>query len=32
LGVASTKPGPFKEFYAALLTKGMRPEMGAHQI
>ena len=25
--VASTKPGPFEEFYAALLTKGMRPEM-----
>jgi transposase len=25
--VASTKPGPFKEFYAALLVKGMRPEM-----
>ena len=25
--IASTKPGPFQEFYAALLTKGMRPEM-----
>ena len=25
--VASTKPGPFAEFYAALLGKGMRPEM-----
>lgn len=25
--VASTKPGPFEEFYAALLNKGMRPEM-----
>jgi hypothetical protein len=25
--VASTKPGPFAEFYAALLAKGMRPEM-----
>jgi transposase len=25
--VASTKPGPFEEFYAALLSKGMRPEM-----
>src|ERR1700726_3862899 len=25
--VASTKPGPFEEFYAALLAKGMRPEM-----
>jgi transposase len=25
--IASTKPGPFEEFYAALLTKGMRPEM-----
>jgi transposase len=25
--VASTKAGPFEEFYAALLTKGMRPEM-----
>jgi transposase len=25
--IASTKPGPFAEFYAALLTKGMRPEM-----
>ena len=24
--VASTKPGPFEEFYAALLAKGMRPE------
>lgn len=24
---ASTKPGPFQEFYAALLAKGMRPEM-----
>lgn len=26
-GVASTKPGPFEEFYAALVAKGMRPEM-----
>jgi transposase len=25
--VASSKPGPFQEFYAALLTKGIRPEM-----
>jgi transposase len=25
--VASTKPGPFAESYAALLAKGMRPEM-----
>ena len=25
--IASSKPGPFKEFYATLLTKGMRPEM-----
>jgi transposase len=25
--VASTKPGAFEEFYAALLAKGMRPEM-----
>src|ERR1700756_2313709 len=25
--VASTKPGPLEEFYAALLVKGMRPEM-----
>jgi transposase len=25
--IASNKPGPFQEFYAALLTKGMRPEM-----
>jgi transposase len=25
--IASSKPGPFEEFYAALLTKGMRPEM-----
>jgi len=25
--VASSKPGPFEEFYAALLAKGMRPEM-----
>jgi hypothetical protein len=24
--VASSKPGPFQEFYAALLTKGIRPE------
>jgi hypothetical protein len=24
---ASTKPGPFQEFYAALLAKGMRPEI-----
>src|SRR6202158_1208466 len=25
--VASSKPGPLQEFYIALLTKGMRPEM-----
>jgi len=25
--VASTKPGPFEKFYAALVAKGMRPEM-----
>jgi transposase len=25
--VASSKPGPFQEFYAALVAKGMRPEM-----
>lgn len=25
--IASNKPGPFQEFYAALLSKGMRPEM-----
>jgi hypothetical protein len=25
--LASTKPGPFKDFYSALLVKGMRPEM-----
>ena len=25
--VASTKPGPFESFYAALVSKGMRPEM-----
>ena len=25
--VASTKPGPFQEFYTALVAKGMRPEM-----
>jgi transposase len=25
--IASSKPGPFREFYAALLAKGMRPEM-----
>jgi transposase len=25
--VASSKSGPFQEFYAALLAKGMRPEM-----
>jgi transposase len=25
--VASIKPGPFREFYAARLAKGMRPEM-----
>jgi hypothetical protein len=24
---ASTEPGPFAEFYAALLAKGIRPEM-----
>ena len=24
---ASSKPGPFQEFYSALLTKGIRPEM-----
>jgi transposase len=25
--LASVKPGPFQEFYAALVAKGMRPEM-----
>ena len=25
--VGSSKPGPFEEFYAALVAKGMRPEM-----
>jgi transposase len=25
--VAASKPGPFQEFYTALLAKGMRPEM-----
>jgi hypothetical protein len=25
--VASSKPGPFQEFYTALLTKGIKPEM-----
>jgi transposase len=25
--VAATKPGPFAEFYAGLLAKGLRPEM-----
>ena len=25
--VASSKPGPFKEFYTALVAKGMRPEL-----
>ena len=25
--VASLKPGPFAEFYTALLAKGMRPQM-----
>src|SRR5258708_38431952 len=25
--IASTKRGPFQEFYTALLAKGMRPEM-----
>ena|SRR6266571_4230113 len=25
--IASSKPGAFQEFYAALLAKGMRPEM-----
>jgi len=25
--IASSKPGPFQEFYAALLAKGIRPEM-----
>ncbi len=25
--VASSKPGPFREFFTALLAKGMRPEM-----
>ncbi len=25
--IASVKPGPFQEFYAALIAKGMRPEM-----
>ena len=25
--MASSKPGPFQEFYTALLAKGIRPEM-----
>jgi hypothetical protein len=25
--IASGKPGPFQEFYAAMVAKGMRPEM-----
>jgi transposase len=25
--IAATKAGPFQEFYAALVAKGMRPEM-----
>jgi hypothetical protein len=25
--IAATKPGPLQEFYAALVAKGMRPEM-----
>jgi hypothetical protein len=25
--VASNKPGPFEQFYTALVAKGMRPEM-----
>jgi transposase len=25
--IASVKPGPFQQFYAALVAKGMRPEM-----
>jgi transposase len=25
--IAATKPGPFQEFYAALIAKGIRPEM-----
>jgi ketol-acid reductoisomerase len=25
--IASVKPGPFQEFYAAMVAKGMRPEM-----
>lgn len=25
--IAASKPGPFQEFYAALLAKGMKPEM-----
>jgi transposase len=25
--IASSKPGPFQEFYAAMVAKGMRPEM-----
>jgi transposase len=25
--IAATKPGPFAEFYAGLLAKGLRPEM-----
>jgi hypothetical protein len=29
--VASSKPGPFQEFYTALLTKGIRPEMARGQ-
>src|SRR6202049_4965870 len=29
--VASSKPGPFQEFYTALLTKGIRPEIAILQ-
>jgi hypothetical protein len=25
--IAATKPGPLQQFYAALVAKGMRPEM-----
>ena len=25
--IASSKPGPFEKFYAALVAKGMKPEM-----
>ena len=30
--IASVKPGPFQEFYAALVAKGMRPEMARNKL